>query len=70
MAYTSATHKITIKKEGFKNSMTVNMHRNEMDDFYRWANDNGFCVELEPLQPVNSAFAIDSARFLFQEDMK
>jgi len=65
MAYTSATHKITIKKQGCDRSMTVNMHRNQMDDFYRWANDNGFSVDLEYLQPVDSAFAIDSAKFLF-----
>lgn len=65
MAYTSATHKITIKKQGIERGMTVNMHRNQMDDFYRWANDNGFSVELERLQPVDSAFAIESAKFLF-----
>jgi hypothetical protein len=65
MAYTSATHKITIKKQGIERGMTVNMHRNQMDDFYKWASDNGFDVELERLQPVDSAFAIDSAKFLF-----
>ena len=65
MAYTTATHKITIKKPGIERGMTVYMNRRQMDDFYKWAGDNGFSIDLEPLQPVDSDFAIDSAKFLF-----
>lgn len=65
MAYTTATHEITITKPGFERGMTVTMHRNKMDDFYHWANKNGFHVDLQPLQSVDSDFAIDSAKFLF-----
>mgnify|MGYP005998127959 CR=1 FL=1 len=65
MAYTTATHEITITKPGFERGMKVTMHRNQMDDFYFWAHKNGFHVKLEKLQSVDSAFAIDSAKFLF-----
>ena len=65
MAYKTATHKIIIKKQGFERGMALYMHINQMDDFYSWACANGFSIELERLQPVDSAFAIDSAKFLF-----
>lgn len=65
MSYKTATHKITIKKHGIERGMTVYMNLCQMDDFYKWASDNGFSIELERLQPVDSAFAIDSAKFLF-----
>ena len=65
MSYKTATHKITIKKPGIDRGMTLYKHDRQMNDFYHWATKNGFDIDLERLQPVDSEFAIDSAKFLF-----